>query len=185
MVKIGFELEINTNQEIEKNSYHENRPRRVRNFFWRFEKDGSLNEETGIEIVSPPFTKRQLKKIKEDLLIIMNDGRWWIDDRCGFHINFSYPGVVDCFLYSRLLFLRKKIIKWISNNYPKTKREFIKAYFRSYAKEIEGYEDYKKSRYLEFNIKEKYIEWRSINLRHFMFNSDTEYLIEQIIVSIP
>lgn len=181
MVKIGFELEINTNSDIPRNNYHSFEYEKIKNFSWRFEKDGSLGME-GIEIISPAFGKRDLKKIEEDLTKIFFDyypGDWWIDKRCGFHVNFSYENCSKLFLFKRLLFLRENIFNFIKKNYS-NHNKFIESYFREYAKKIYDYSNYKSTKYLEFNIKENYIEWRSINLHH-LIGVKKENLIPEII----
>ncbi|MCX7698856.1 MAG: hypothetical protein N2114_05270 [Candidatus Goldbacteria bacterium] len=186
MIKIGFELEINTyNSDMhdKKKGYHSYEEEKVKNFYWRFETDGSLYY-TGIEIISPAFYEKDLKKIEEDLKKIMikdYPGDWWIDERCGFHINFSDDEVnlSRTFLYKRLLYLRKEVLKWVFKEYSDLK--FQQSYFRNYAKKIFSLNDYKKEKYLEFNIKENYIEWRSINLRHLIKIKKAEVLIREII----
>lgn len=190
MAKIimGFELEINTKIPYEeKNSYHSNKWRTFNNYEFRIERDGSLHADYGTEIITAPFIRNEVDQVFKGLKGILDyysvdgDQTWWIDKSCGFHINFSVGDekIQNKFLYKRLLFLRHGFFDFVRKNYPETGEEAIKDYYRKYAQKMVGYKSYYKTRYIEFNILENRIEWRSVNLHH-LSHYKNEKLLEEI-----
>jgi len=167
-ITTGFELEsiVGDSQLFTmRDSYHSSNYRFNHNY--RVENDGSLNSY-GVEIVSKPHTtKKQLEEAKKilfsDILQLAPDIT--VDSSCGFHVNFSIKDIPisRLFLFSCLRELREQLFLLV----PEQNRDIYKSnYVRSYAKQINTYRDYRQGKYYEFNIKDDYIEWRGVHLRH-------------------
>jgi len=176
MIYTGFEFEcIAGDSDLYDNrtDYHSGESY---NDWYRVESDGSLSSY-GVEIISDKLTPDKHDDAERSFIDTIEDGNGvTVDSSCGFHVSFSDSEmpIQSLFLYPVLLELRKGLYDLI----PKEQRkEYKREYNRSYARTMRGYSDYRRTRYLEFNIRRNYIEWRGVHVRHLIGYKDTELAI--------
>lgn len=99
---IGFEIE-KEDQQIKESLYISEFTAKCKN--WRKEKDGSLNDQPGYELISPAYElKTELieKDIKSNPIILGHINAKFNKDTCGGHINISEVGLTGNELFDKL-----------------------------------------------------------------------------------
>lgn len=140
----------------------------------RLEEDGSLrsDEGTGLEIVTEPFAKSHIMQYRDRIIALNNDSEISVNDTCGSHVGFSVDGmnISNIFLWPLLLSLRQGLFDIVRTSITDaslySESLYRREYNRSYATSMQGYQDYKRGKYYEFNLRERYIEWRGVHVRH-------------------
>lgn len=161
-MRFGFEFECLVSREhpFDIRGYHDGVTDDDYGGF-KFEEDGSIEVDRdsyrGCEVITEPYRLTQLPKVLSRFKDLSSHADIRVNETCGLHISFSCDGLnlSRVFPYTVIKDLRQKVLK----KYP----EMAHGYNRSYAQEVEGYGDYRQNRRAEFNIKNDYIEWRSIH----------------------